>query len=442
MSAENTESIKINFSEEIVNKSTNPYIGRNRFVDGISVQCSSDTEYNPNESFKENLFKSNYFYDNVMFASQYNKIPSADEDNMNCLKQLQNRIKKVYFQPAYEGTTLLVYNINNKWYISTRRCVDAHESNWDPTAPSHYEIAEEFIDFSKLNPNYVYHYNLVSYNNIYMCDYTNIFGEKYIKLIPLMICDKNSKILYNETKNFAQIDEYSYDKLINNYVSIKNEINKTGFNKGLIFTIIYDDDNVFNINIQPDLYHKIYMEVGKCHSFNSILIVINVMLLKGEITNSEMKNLSNYIKHFNIMYWKIMVNILSVFIKDYYFTRKSPKYSCTELYENIPGSYKCELYRIHHDIYETNKHNITPQNVYKHIMNLPAHEIVRLFIDFPVILSVYSTYCDCSQYLLNNINTILGKYYKINIIIKIFNELIYTPIQTIAEDLSCEVKYY
>jgi len=455
MSAVNTDSIENSFSDEkmtsenvndITINEHNPII-RIKGLDNIIIKYSDDTEYNPDETFEDNLKKSDYFYqdenkNDIQFASQFNKIPSADKDNKFCINQLKSRVKQVFYQPAYEGTTLIVYNLNDKWHISTRRCVDAHESNWDPTAPSHYEIAEKFIDFNSLNKNYVYHYNLVSYNNVYMCDYTKQFGDKYIKLIPLLICDKNCKILYEETKKFANVDDYTYDKLIQNYDSIKSEINKTGFNKGIMFTLIYDDNKVFNLNIQPDLYHKIYIEVGKCHSFNSIIPVINIMLLKNEINQEEMKELSNYIKYFNMMHWKIMINIMSVFIKDYYFTRKSSKYSCKELYNDIPTSYKCELYRIHHDIYETDKHNITPQGVYKHILTRPSHEIVRFFIDFPIILSVYRQYCECSQYLFQNITNTLSKYYKYNTLMKLFNEMIYTPIQTIAENLSNEKQFY
>lgn len=444
MSAENTEFIEEKFSKNMPIEAVikrQPII-RIKGLNDIIIKYSDDTEYNPDETFEDNLKKSDYFYKDIHFASQFNKIPSSDTDNKYCITQLKDRVKHVYFQPAYEGTTLIVYYLNDKWNISTRRCVDAHDSSWDPTAPSHYEIAENLINFDELNKDYVYQYNLVSYNNVYMCNYTKQFGEKYIQLIPLLICDKNCKILYDETKKFADIDEYTYDKLVQNYDSIKIEINNTGFNKGIIFTIIYDDDKVFNLNIQPDLYHKIYMEVGKCHSFNSIVPVINVMLLKEEITQDEMKELSTYIEYFNMMHWKIMINIMSVFIKDYYFTRKSPKYSCPELYNDIPTSYKCELYRIHHDIYETDKHNITPQGVYKHITTRPAHEIVRLFIDFPIILSRYHQYCECSQYLLQNIENALLTYYKKTTINKLYNEMIYTPIQTIAENLSFKKQFY
>lgn len=451
MSAVNTDSILMNFSDEKMTTDNvndisinvhNPII-RIKGLDNIIIKYSDDTEYNPNDTFEDNLKKSDYFYNDVQFASQFNKIPSADTDNKYCIIQLKDRVKHVFFQPAYEGTTLLVYFLNNKWNVSTRRCVNADDSSWNPSAPSHYKIAEPFIRFNELNKDYVYHYNLISYNNIYMCDYTKQFGKEYIQLIPLMICDKKCKILYEETKKFAHIDEYSYDKLVENYDAIKTEINKSGFNKGIMYTLIYDDDRVFNLNIQPDLYHKIYMEVGKCHSFNCIVPVINIMKLKNEISDEEMSKLSMFVKYFNMMHWKIMINIMSVFIKDFYFARKSPKYACEALFKGIPSSYNCELYNIHHDIYEHDKYKITHQGVYKHLLTRPAHKIVRLFIDFPVILSIYHQYCEsCYIHLGDNIERALSKYYKIVTLIRLLNEMIFTPIQTIAENLSVNKQFY
>ena len=453
MSAVNTDSIEKSFSDEKMNTELDSVndiainehhpITRIKGLDGIVIMYSDDTEYNPDETFEDNLVKSNYLYKDVQFASQFNKIPSSDKDNKYCINKLKDRVKHVFYQPAYEGTTLLVYYLNDKWNVSTRRCVDANQSSWNPSAPTHYKIAEPFIRFNELNKDYVYHYNLVSYNNIYMCDYSKQFGKDYTQLIPLIVCDKNCKILYEETKKFAHIDEYSYDKLVENYDAIKSEVNKTGFNKGIMYTLIYDDDKVFNLNIQPDLYHKIYMEVGKCHSFNSIVPVINIMRLKNEISEEEMKELTMFVKYFNMMHWKIMINILSVFMKDYYFTRKSPKYYRDELFKGIPASYHCELYNIHHDIYETDKHNITPQGVYKHLLTRPAHEIVRLFIDFPVILSIYHEYCEsCYKHLGDNIERTLSKYYKSTTLIRLLNEMIFTPIQTIAENLSVDKQFY
>ena len=450
MSALNTDFIKMSFSNETMiidpesaNEINEQPIIKIKGLDGIIIKYSIDTEYNSDETFEDNLKKSDYFYNDVQFASQFNKIPSSDTDNKYCITQLKDKVKHVFYQPAYEGTTLLVYYLNDKWNVSTRRCVNADESGWDPSAPSHYKIAEPFIHFDKLNKDYVYHYNLVSYNNIYMCDYTKQFGKNYIQLIPLIVCDKNCKILYEETKKFANVDEYTYDKLVENYDAIKAEVDKTGFNKGIMYTLIYDDDKVFNLNIQPNLYHKIYMEVGKCHSFNCIIPVINIMKLKNEISEEEMNELNMFVKYFNMMHWKIMINIMSVFIKDFYFARKAPKYACDALFKGIPASYHCELYNIHHDIYETDKHYITPQGVYKHLLTRSAHEIVRLFVDFPVILSIYHQYCGpCYIHLADNIEKSLSNYYKSNTLVQLLNEMIFTPIQTIAENLSVEKQFY
>ena len=52
---------------------------------------------------------------------------------------------KIVVEKCYEGTILVVYNHNDKWYISTRRCLDASESTWIKNK-SYKEMFEEAIE--------------------------------------------------------------------------------------------------------------------------------------------------------------------------------------------------------------------------------------------------------------------------------------------------------
>lgn len=400
--------------------------------DNIVVKFSADTEYDATKSFDENLFKSVYFYTSpngvlVPFASQYNKIPSTDADIKLCLEHFKGHIKKIYYQPAYEGTTLIVYNHDDKWYISTRRCIDAHESSWDPTAPSHYEIAEKLIDFSKLNKDYVYHYNLVSHDNRYIIDYTGIFGKNYVKLIPLMVVDKKTmQINYEETEKIEELKIYDHpENFIDQYPFIKNDVNKEDFTKGRMYMIIDDENNIFNINVQPDIYNKIYLEVGKAHRFGIVWHIINVMLFKHELSLKDSPYLKKAIEFNKDTYfsYKMMFNVIAVFLKDYYFIRKSPKYSCPELFNMIPACYKSELYNMHYDIYINGKTPINYYNTYKHIVNRPAHEMALILLDFPRILHTFNTYCTQCNYFETNVMKQLSQYFEPNMLLSYLNQI-------------------
>lgn len=402
-----------------------PEDNKQKTQDEITVKFSSDTEYDVNKSYLENMFKCVYFYKDEPFASQYNCIPTNDKGIKECLDNLKGHIKQIFQQHAYEGTTIIVYNINNKWHISTRRCINAYDSKWNLEAPSHGEIAEKYIKFDDLNINLVYHYNLVSYNNKYMLDYTDTFGENYEKLIPIMSTNKDLTLNIEETKKFSNLIEfYNADKFIDEYDNIKTIINKSGFNKGEMYTIITDKDLIVNINIQPEVYNKVYLEVGRCHIYNISDLVIKILQFLKQIDINEDKYFKKYIldkdSYFN---FKMMFNIIAVFLKDYYFIRKSPKYSKPELFEEVPVCYKVLLHNIHHILYKEQHKVINYQCIYKYMMTLTAHDLVCYIVNFYKIVGLFEMHVkNCNHFVENAINN-LNQWYEKDKIINCINEI-------------------
>ena len=51
--------------------------------------------------------------------------------NMKALNIILKNNNNLEFYNCYEGTLLSVFNHNDKWYTSTRRCLDAKNSNWN-----------------------------------------------------------------------------------------------------------------------------------------------------------------------------------------------------------------------------------------------------------------------------------------------------------------------
>ena len=112
-------------------------------------------------------------------ASQANKILLNNEAK-TVLKN--SDWARVVVQPCYEGTMLLVFNHNDQWYVSTRRCLDSNQSKWVKNK-SYREMFDEAtqdkFNFDDLNKDYCYHFILVHYKNRNIISYSNTFVIEY-----------------------------------------------------------------------------------------------------------------------------------------------------------------------------------------------------------------------------------------------------------------------
>ena len=91
------------------------------------------------------------------------------EENSNTIHPQINQ-DNFRVEKTYEGSLIRVYYFNNKWYISTKRCIDAHKAYWI-SRKSFYELFLDVLpvnfDFTKLSIENCYSF-LVSHpeNNI------------------------------------------------------------------------------------------------------------------------------------------------------------------------------------------------------------------------------------------------------------------------------------
>ena len=149
--------------------------------------------------------------------------PRVNKEGMEFL--LANSTEPRIINVCYEGTYLSVFNHNSKWYVSTRRCLDSHDSVFDNgvvhAEKSHYQMFEDvlqragysgFNDFSqKLNPEQSYYFVLIHHQNKHMIDYTSKFGENYGKICLTTVRDSELKELdiYANHVDFATYDSTS-----------------------------------------------------------------------------------------------------------------------------------------------------------------------------------------------------------------------------------------
>lgn len=100
-------------------------------------------------------------------------------------------------QECIEGTLLSVYHHKDKWYFSTRRCLDANKSTWSSNK-NHYDMLLESLGCSEeqllksLNPKYYYVFILNHYQNRFLVDYDKKYQEPEYKKVFLS-CARDAK---------------------------------------------------------------------------------------------------------------------------------------------------------------------------------------------------------------------------------------------------------
>ena len=143
--------------------------------------------------------------------------PRVNKEGMEYL--ITHSTEPQIINQCYEGTYLSVFNHNNKWYVSTRRCLDSQDSVFNPvekqTPMSHYEMFDDilnkagyanFNDFSqKLNPSNSYYFVLIHHQNKHIIDYTSQFGNEYGRICLTTIRDSEMRELdiYDTKVDFA-----------------------------------------------------------------------------------------------------------------------------------------------------------------------------------------------------------------------------------------------
>jgi hypothetical protein len=139
--------------------------------------------------------------------------PRQNKEGMEYL--LVNPTFPQFATECFEGTLLSVFHHNDKWYVSTRRCLDSNESLFN-NEHSHFKMFEEVIraagfdtfqQYSEnLDKSNSYYFILIHHLNKHLIDYTDRFGPEYKKLCLTSIRDSNmisatDSVLSTDTSN-------------------------------------------------------------------------------------------------------------------------------------------------------------------------------------------------------------------------------------------------
>jgi hypothetical protein len=130
-----------------------------------------------------------YTHDNIQYKkiSDYTNTPNS------------------FYEEAYEGTMVSIFNYENTWYFTTSRCSSIDNSYFYHKNRTFGKLFDECINnigfetreqfTSILNREQCYYFVIVHHENQYMINYSERYGENYAKLVYIFARNKETQEL-------------------------------------------------------------------------------------------------------------------------------------------------------------------------------------------------------------------------------------------------------
>lgn len=194
--------------------------------------------------------------------------PYANLDGLDYM--CRHNEDKYEITECYEGTYVSLFCYEDKWYMSTRKCLDAKESKYKEQ--SYYDMFCDVIkqdDYSfesfcdKLDKSLSYNFILLDSRNVNIVDYSYLYGNDYKKLMFVESRDKDMKRVESEFGEFGMYSENILGvKKIDHisYLDRYNELNKWSVpakSEGIILR--YENDVLIKFN---SLDYKFAKSIG------------------------------------------------------------------------------------------------------------------------------------------------------------------------------------
>lgn len=307
---------------------------------------------------------------------------------------------------CYEGTLMSLF-YKDKWFLSTRRCLDSKTSVWNKN--SHYDLFMEVLkedgynnldDFTKLlDKNYCYNFILIHHNNKNIVDYTKKFGENYKKLCLAFVRNREdlTEIEFSNLSDILEIDNlnniFIAEKLnsleeYNTKINVETDDMSYCKEEGVIIKI--KNENNINTYLKLQTYP---------YQFN-LAIGLEKNIFKGFINLYQNDKLAKYLKsNENLINFKKIVNplntlesfdtigivdsVFKVLTSELYelfkllWNLKSGKKMDNDIYNILPKEYKSLLYGIRGIYFKNKTTNYTNENNKLKSNNLQIKDIYK-----------------------------------------------------------------
>lgn len=314
-------------------------------------------------------------------------------------------------QESIEGTTLMCFNHKDKWFVSTRRCIDASKSKWvqnysykqlmndvlcskmvNPTEEEKENKVNEF--FSLLDKNLYYFFVLLHPNNKNIVNFDNNKSLVHFMTRKKASVDEVNVVgslyefeggIVKKSLEYKNCDEHKVLNLLAE-MEKKNRCVKGIAFEGVVIRYYNDDGSCDVIKLQTSKYRRVkeikpnnsneqqsYLELFKNNNLGEYLELC---------TKKTIINKSKIVKRISEMFVNVSTEILILYFK----TRDKKN---KETYEKLTKEYKNILYKLH-GIYKrkcdenvsNEKAKIVRNDVYNLLKNeLSTREIVSLLID-------------------------------------------------------------
>jgi len=398
---------------------------------------------------------SDYQYKNIIFdmktlkpiASQYSQVISGKDNIITYINN--NKFDKVIIRECFEGTQLTIFYHNDKWFVTTKKCLDANESKWNDSK-THFEMLNEIlkefeVTLDDFDTNYVYNINLIHNENNRNIGGPIFKDNKSLDLLyisekdTLKVVEDKSKILNDKIEDIFISDEDMYKinidyktnddiinvvnkyyKQLNNYVEKNDNIYLQREGKifefyinnipaiGKLHTPLYEylyHHPAYKQTIQYPKYDILHLKyiLDKCKELSIEPKLLIQKLNKEKVFENTYYDLTNdkdiiddlIKKYFTDEQLKTaMINIhynmknLAFLIRDVYFTFLKEN----DKYKDLPDSYKTIKYLIH-GVYQKmlteNKSNdkvfINQDIIYNYLLTYNIHCIKELLLDYKTV---------------------------------------------------------
>lgn len=331
-------------------------------------------------------------------VTQFNRILYNDET----MKFLEGKDwSHITVQRCYEGTLLTVFNHNDTWYVTTRRCLNAKDSTW-VAGNSYYdmftEAMKDIFTFDELNKNLCYHFVLVHSKNKNIVSYTWL-GKEYAELFHVMTTEKytlkeidhkiNDNVRRVEEVEFDSLDELIADLTTQNNTDVKyQKVTTEGYILRYYFGEVHNSP-FMNMKLQTEIYstlmnlkpnnsniHQCFLELYQKDKLNDFLPYFT--RYGGEVVRRLHNSMKNIAKE----------------VLDLYHATRNKKNE--ELYNALTSVYKKCIYEIHGRYISTRKQDFTDgvdtktvevprainvYDVYNYLKALPNKDLRQLYFD-------------------------------------------------------------
>lgn len=303
------------------------------------------------------------------------EVPMLNKEGLTQLLSTEYNDYKV--NVSYEGSLLSVFFHNDKWYVSTRRCLDSRESKFN-SDKTHYDMfcdvvlndpykKYENMDkfFEELDKNYSYYFVLIHHLNKLLIDYTYKFGENYNKACLIAVRDSDQNIMQGFNPLFV-LESWSKNFFVPEYVSLK-EFDQANTNldysnlptiEGVILESIDSVTQKRMIFKLQTLHYQFYQatKLDNSNILKGLLLLYKNDKLFNYLENPKLRNLRkiqnptntyetyNIISAFGSIFKVCSVELLHLF-KDLW-NIKTGEHKNKSLYDILPKEYKEILFKV------------------------------------------------------------------------------------------------